>query len=225
MWDGFCSHLCHSLNSLKQGQLCLSFPFCGLCHGMLFWGVLLKNCYERETDHSQTSISELYLCFFRLTSTQFFMWGIRLEVALVSDELEAEPESCPSFTPLIQRQPQGGMRLSRVSEQSWAAVCTCCDSCSKQKKSYAFAACSSSGVRMLASLIFSGFYSAFQALTVTRSVNLKLVMTVDAGKTHASGNIFFSPLLFPCLKFVWRGTSCPLCNALLGVIYTQKKSV
>lgn len=125
-----------------------------------------------------------------------------LEVTLVSDELEAEPDSCPCFTPFIQRQSQGGSRLSRVSdsEQLRAVVCTCCNSCYEQKKSYAFAACSSSGVRMLPSLI-SGFYGTLQAQTVTRSVNLKLVMmTVDAGKTHASGNLFL-PLFSHALNF------------------------
>jgi len=128
-----------------------------------------------------------------------------LEVTLVSDGLEAEPESCPSSTPLIQRQFHGGSRLSGASEQPWAVVHICCDSCSEQKKSCAAAACSSSGVRMLPLLIFSGFCRALRAQTVTRSVHLKLGMAGDAGKAHASGDTVFSPLLFPCLKFMFDG--------------------
>ena len=173
------------------------------------WYVILRGIAEKlpwkrgRSQPDKVSVSFTFISSGWLPLNSFFMWGKRLEVTFVSEEREAEPESCPSLTLLIQRQSQGGGRLSRVSEQSQAVVCTCCDSCSGQKKSYTFVACSSSGVRVLPSFIFSGFYSTLQAQTVTRSVNLKLVMTVDAGKTHASGNIFFFPLLFPCLKFLF----------------------
>lgn len=59
---------------------------------------------------------------------------------------------------------------------------------------------------MLPPLIFLGFYSPLQAQVVTRSVNLKLAMTVARLKPVVISFLLFIsllfPLLFPCFKFV-----------------------
>lgn len=119
-----------------------------------------------------------------LSLNSFLRWGKRLEVTLVS-ELEAEPESCPSFTSLT---------------QSGAVLCACWNSCSEQKESFAFAACSSSGVGILSSLIFSGLYGTLQAQAVPRSVTLKLVMPVGTGKVSPAVTSFF-PFFSHVLNF------------------------
>lgn len=139
------------------------------------------------------------------------MIGKMLWFLLVSDYLEVEPENNPSFPLFFQTKSQGGSSLSWVSGQSQAVNCAYGDSYCEQKKSYTFAACSSSGVRMPPSLIFSGFYSPLQAQIVIMSVNLRLVMTVAR----------LMPVLVSFLLSV-SFPSCPLCSTLLGAICMQK---
>lgn len=59
---------------------------------------------------------------------------------------------------------------------------------------------------MLPPLIFLGFYSPLQAQIVTRSVNLKLSVTVVRLKPVVISFLLFISLLFPllfsCFKFV-----------------------